>query len=263
MCTYNPLCPARDGTCNCSRMKVQEEIPNPFPVGLYQQDNSTFMYSMFRMMMEQSEIIKGAYEQTRQVLEKLLENNSAPTKPKPAVPEAIEGEETSKAGLLNYLCGPKPSFTHFSCLTEDISLPLYKERCFSVSINIASSSGAKAILPRPVLFKAFLYTTESPPKLVTTNTSGDKAMRGTLEVGSDSHILFKKIIIKEVTSHFRNGVLYFVIMPQNADFIKPLIIEDFVIKARKLISKKACKKAKNIQEEESEERYDEEEIEKQ
>lgn len=262
MCTYNPLCPARDGTCNCSRMKVQEEIPNPFPVGLYQQDNSTFMYSMFRMMMEQSEIIKGAYEQTRQVLEKLLENNSAPTKPKP-VPEAIEGEETSKAGLLNYLCGPKPSFTHFLCLTEDISLPLYKERCFSVSINIACSSGAKAILPRPVLFKAFLYTTESPPKLVTTNTSGDKAMRGTLEVESDSHILFKKIIIKEVTSHFRNGVLYFVIMPQNADFIKPLIIEDFVIKARKLISKKACKKAKNIQEEESEERYDEEEIEKQ
>ncbi|OMJ68145.1 hypothetical protein SteCoe_34483 [Stentor coeruleus] len=262
MCTYNPLCLSRDGSCNCSRMKSQEEIHNPFPIGLYQQDNSTFMYSMFRMMMEQSEIIKGAYEQTRQVLEKLLESNSTPSKPKP-VPDTIEGEETSKAGLLNYLCGPKLSFTHFLCLNEDISLPLYKERCFSVSINIVNSSGAKAVLPRPVLFKAFLYTTESPPKLVTTNTSGDKAMRGTLEVESDSHVLFKKIIIKEVTSHFRNGVLYFVIMPQNADFIKPLIIEDFVIKARKLISKKTCKKAKNIEEEESEERYDEEEIEKQ
>ncbi|OMJ79465.1 hypothetical protein SteCoe_20522 [Stentor coeruleus] len=261
MCIDNPLCPVVDGSCSCGKSNIQVDLPSPLSMGFYPQDNANFMHSMFRMMMEQNEAIKSVFEQTRQVLDKLTKNPAPACKPQ-TVQEDSDRSETSKTGLLSYLCGPKPSFTHFLSLTEDLPTPLYKERPFSISLKISDSSGNPVTLPKPIVFKAFLYTSESPPKLVTTNTSGDKSMRGTLEVESVSNVLFRKIIIKEVTSHFRNGVLYFVVVPQNAEFIKPLIVEDFVVKARKLISKKMMKKVKSNEEQESQENCDGEEMEK-
>ena len=70
-------------------------------------------------------------------------------------------------------------------------------------------------------------------------------MRGSLDVESDSVIFFKKIMINEVSSHFRNGALLLVVQP-SLTFIKPFIIEDFVIKARKMHISKPIKRRKLI-----------------
>lgn len=40
-------------------------------------------------------------------------------------------------------------------------------------------------------------------------------MRGTVEADSDGYIVFKKVVVKEVSSHFRNGCFYLVIVPEN------------------------------------------------
>ncbi|OMJ90450.1 hypothetical protein SteCoe_7147 [Stentor coeruleus] len=249
MCIYNPLCSIVDQSCSCGKSNIQVGLSIPLSIGFYPQDNENFMHSIYRMMMEQNEVMKSAFEQTRQILEKLMKN-PIPEDKLQVMQEGSDRSEISKTGLLSYLSGPKRSFTHFLTITEDLPTPLYKERPFSLSLKISDSSGNPVTLPKPIVFKVFLYTSENPPKLVTTNTSGDKSMRGTLDVESNSNVLFRKIIIKEVTSHFRNGILYFVVVPQNAEFIKPLIIEDFVVKARKLISKNPMKKMKSNEERE-------------
>jgi hypothetical protein len=59
-------------------------------------------------------------------------------------------------------------------------------------------------------------------------------MRGTIETESSNLVHFHKIVIKEVTSHFRNGWFYLVVVPKQDSRVKPLIINNFVIKARKI-----------------------------
>ena len=111
-------------------------------------------------------------------------------------------------------------------------------------IEIVNQNNEKISMPIPVNFKIMLFTTESPPKLLKVNTSGDKIMRGTVEVESSGVIFFRKIVIKEVTSHFRNGCFFLVVMPKNSNEIKPLVIENFVIKARKILTSDPVKKMK-------------------
>ena len=68
------------------------------------------------------------------------------------------------------------------------------------------------------------------------STSGDKIMRGRTEISllrNQFHVYFDRIVIKEVTSHFRNGCFFLVVMP-SLKYIEPLIIENVVIKARKM-----------------------------
>ncbi len=85
-------------------------------------------------------------------------------------------------------------------------------------------------------------------------------------------VTFDKVQIKEVTSHFRNGWVFFVVYPKvsgqsgatgltqnglvvNAQKIKPLILEKVIVKAKKA-------KEKDNENEEKEEKMIEEKFEK-
>jgi hypothetical protein len=112
-------------------------------------------------------------------------------------------------------------------------------------MEIVDGKGERVNMTAAINFKIMLFTTESPPKLMKVNTSGDKIMRGTVEVESNGVVLFRKIVVKEVTSHFRNGCFFLAVAPKNSSEIKPLVIENFVIKARKMIANEPSKKAKS------------------
>jgi hypothetical protein len=133
-------------------------------------------------------------------------------------------------------------------------MPVYKERAFALTINILDSQGEYAPLTEPCNFKIMLFTTEVPPKVMKVNTSGDKIMRGTSEISlsrNQYNLQFNKIVIKEVTSHFRNGCFFLVVMPA-LPHIEPLVIENLVIKARKMCNEpKMSKKLKVDEQEES------------
>lgn len=109
--------------------------------------------------------------------------------------------------------------------------------------------GEIAPISKHCRFKIMLYTTEIPSKQVKVTTSGETIMRGTVEYGlnrGQNHISFERIVIKEVTSHFRHGCFFLVVMPSSSN-IEPLIIENVVIKARKRNKPKEpelCKKMK-------------------
>lgn len=82
------------------------------------------------------------------------------------------------------------------------------------------------------------------------NTNGEKIATGTLDVEANSIVNFKKVIVTEVTSQYRNGSVLFVFLPQNASFIKPFVIEDFIVKSRKPNEKDSKKKRKTFESEE-------------
>ena len=101
--------------------------------------------------------------------------------------------------------------------------------------------------------------------------SGNKILKGFIDKDMvNGAVTFDKIQIKEVTSHFRNGWVFFVVYPKishvggnnfagkdnvvNAQKIRPLIIEKVIVKAKKAKEKDAEEPEDAIfqQEEESE-----------
>lgn len=59
-----------------------------------------------------------------------------------------------------------------------------------------------------------IYTSENPPKFLETNTMGQKMVKGYTEQNLHFGVCrFEKIQIREVTSHFRNGWIFIVIIP--------------------------------------------------
>jgi len=95
-----------------------------------------------------------------------------------------------------------------------------------------------------------LYSSENPPKFIEKNTAGQKILKGYIEQSLNQGICrFEKIQIKEVSSHFRNGWIFIVIIPSMTPLgsastssetyvdytkIEPLVLEKIVVKAKKL-----------------------------
>lgn len=110
-----------------------------------------------------------------------------------------------------------------------------------------------------------IYSSENPPIEIKFNTAGNKIIKGDdyIEV-KDGKARFNKLQIKEVSSHFRNGWIFLVVLPKaKEDFcdlptsndgdnntlniepedIKPLIFENVKVKAKlKTYSKKKSSK---------------------
>jgi len=102
-----------------------------------------------------------------------------------------------------------------------------------------------------------IYSSENPPKYIDSNTAGNKILKGFIEKDLiNGQAAFEKIQIKEVTSHFRNGWVFFVVYPKisnntnqqsgpsgtnviNPTKVKPLILEKVVVKAKKAKEKDA------------------------
>ncbi|OMJ76272.1 hypothetical protein SteCoe_24365 [Stentor coeruleus] len=234
MCKLNAYCPALDGNCECQNQVYQSDMAMAIPISAMMGYDQNMIEIVFKMLSQQNELIRSLAEQIKAVLYKISEFTNK------SHIETIQGssmlreEAVTPSSLLRFLSGDNPKFTHKLELGDEFSSPAYKERAFSVLVNIVDMDGNKVQLANNVKFTIMLYTADSPPKLLSINTTGDTIMRGTFEVEGNSVIFFKKIIVKEVTSHFINGSLYLVIASKWADYIKPLIIKDFVVKARKL-----------------------------
>jgi hypothetical protein len=186
------------------------------------------------MITQQNEMIKKIGEDARLTAEKInfLSENLGLKQAKHV--EFASEEVTNPEKLLKILCGENSQHDFSLQLVSELPSPAFKERAFSLLLQIVDNQGQKVTLPSSTGFTLMLFTTESPPKLMKTNTSGDKIMRGTTDTDGNSTVFFRKIVIKEVTSHFRNGCFFLVVAAKNSSNIKPLIISNFVIKARKL-----------------------------
>ncbi len=95
-----------------------------------------------------------------------------------------------------------------------------------------------------------IYSSESTPKFIDANTGGNKVLKGCIEKDLvNGSVTFDKVQIKEVTSHFRNGWIFFVVYPKvqihgsqmiinkknfvDSQKVKPFILEKVIVKAKK------------------------------
>jgi len=153
--------------------------------------------------------------------------------------------------LLNHLYGPKQDFQYQIVFKNELSLPLYRERNFKFTVLLTDKDGNPVKNSNRIPLTLAIYTSENPPKFVDVNTSGNKILKGMIDKDLvDGSVTFDKIQIKEVTSHFRNGWVFFVVYPKatmtlnplmagantliiNSNQIKPLVLEKVVVKAKR------------------------------
>lgn len=117
-------------------------------------------------------------------------------------------------------------------VVNDIPRPACKNKGFSLELRIVDLEGNEKHLNEPGLFKILLFTSELHPNLLTSNSSGDRIIRGTLEVKSNTRILFKKIRINEVSSYTPSKSFTLVVISESSERIKPLVIRNVKVKSR-------------------------------
>ena len=250
MCNLNIFCKVSDGSCKC-RMPECSGIVKPIPIPMVNSSDGVIILSLFKIVSQQNEMIKQILEDSKNTTERLnFISQTLKGKPSKCL-ETSSDEVTNSDTLMKILCGGSTLHEYSLQLISDLPKPAYKERAFSMLIQIVNKNGEKATLSNSAVFSIMLFTTESPPKYMKINTSGDKIMRGTVDSEGTSSVFFRKIVIKEVTSHFRNGCFFLVVTCKTANNIKPLIVPNFVIKARKLKCEDSPKKKIKVDEVES------------
>jgi hypothetical protein len=129
---------------------------------------------------------------------------------------------------------------------------------FSLELELTDLQGKTIKNMNKIPLSLALYTSENPPKFIEKNTTGQKISKGFLEQSlQNGSCKFEKIQIREVTSHFRNGWIFIVIIPcmtplgggnnSSVNFvdyekIEPLVLDKIIVKAKKL--KEAGSKSK-------------------
>lgn len=237
MCNLSLACQVWDGSCNCT--SGEPCVYKPIPVPFVPQSDPSILLTLFKIINEQNEMIKRLAEQTKSGLDRItLLEKEIEAKDSLSVSE----ENLSPVKMIEILYGPNAKFEYTLNLVSEIPSPAYKERAFSILFQVTDLQGKQVTCEKKLNFKAELYNTENPPKLVKFNTAGESIMRGTMEVESTGTVLFRKIILKEVSSHFSKGCFYLVISCKDSNNIKPFVIENLVVKARKINTEKAVKK---------------------
>jgi hypothetical protein len=182
-------------------------------------------------------------------------------------------ETMTVENLMSFLYGPNPDFNYQLVLKSDLQLPLYRERNFKFTVLLTDRNGNPVENTNRIPLTIGIYSSENPPKFIDSNTAGNKILKGFIDKDMvNGTVTFDKVQIKEVTSHFRNGWVFFVVYPKvsgqsgasglsqnglvvNAQKIKPLILEKVIVKAKKA-------KEKDDEKDEKEDKMNEEKLEK-
>ncbi|OMJ94089.1 hypothetical protein SteCoe_2866 [Stentor coeruleus] len=228
MCNMNALCPIKEGPCSCiTKLQIQfipminEDFNNPF-----------MLNRLIRIMDQQVEELKQISEIAKKVLDTIT-NSKKIISDQSDSPIVNSGELCSRGGILRFLRFNLTPHSLNIQFTDMPPNPAYKDRCFSFSVFIADQENKKIFLQEKLFLKIMLFTCQTPIQPLKMSTSGDQILLGNIQTEGNSDFHFKKVIIKEVSSRFLHGNFFFVIAPQNAEFIRPLIMKDFIVKSRK------------------------------
>ena len=224
MCNLNPQCSVSDGSCKCISVQAQGNYFNLLSFTQTQNFNINLLSSLYQAVTRQGELISKINDNLAGLREAIPLINSQ------------NNESTTPSMLINLLNSGNHNFSHSIRLVTAPPSPVYKERAFSFSVEIIDQSGEISRIDQSLVLELKLFTSESPPKQVELNTSGEKVLKFIYDDHGQTLFCFRKIFVHEVTSHYRNGALMLVVT-SNVPILKPLIIEDFIVKARKIPSK--------------------------
>lgn len=252
MCAYNPLCQEKEEMCMCKYDFAIKMITTIYPDACYSFNSRIILQSFIQSCQAQTETIKILYNVIIEIL------NNLEARPQKVLPNLIVNNfdgsytTTSKSELIDLLCEGKNDQVFRLQLSYDIPKPMYKDRFFKIESKIVDHSGQDIVLANRICVRLALFTKDSPPKQLHLAATGEKILRGTTETQGNSTFIFSKVAIQNVSSHYLSGTLFLVAIPEDLFLVKPMIIEDIVVKARKMkedILAKRQKSEKKIDEE--------------
>lgn len=224
MCLYTNA----SGLCNHPECIISQ-IWQPVPCV----SNRDLLIGMNSILLQHSSVLKDLLAKVT-----LLDNSLTLTqqfiskKPKRNLSKLTENHNTEK--IIEWITSGTDC-TMFLKLSSSIPKSLYKEKGFKIDAVVTDSSGLVVALNSTIIFTIDIYTVENPPKLLKTNISGKKILRGTVEAEADEigNIHFDNVVVNEVTSHYPNDSFCFIVYSAAATWIKPLTISGVCVKARK------------------------------
>lgn len=247
----NRLCPScnqPDDSCTC-------QTPDSFPSRPLEADTAVYALlqkqtEMLTQLSQQNSYLMAALSMFSEKLDKIIVN-STDGQPAAVASSLRIDDSITVNDLQKALCGGNQTFDYHLVLKSILPSPAFKDRAFSISAAVEplEPERAKEGMSRPLTAKLFLFTSESPPKMLRTTTLGEKIIKGDTEAENEEMTFtFRKVVIKEVTSHFPNGCFFLVVAILNCVTVKPLIVDKFIVKARKILGDADPKKRPKLQE---------------
>ncbi|CAD8097016.1 unnamed protein product [Paramecium sonneborni] len=132
-------------------------------------------------------------------------------------------------------------------MEDDLELPCYRNRIFQIKLRLVQND-KKIINTNNLLVELQIWTYDKIPKKLTHNNKNQSIFKGCQQaIIKKGYGSLNRIQIKEVSSHFPKGAFMMIIQPIDdgavigdekkfmikKEWIKPLIINDVAIKAKK------------------------------
>lgn len=219
MCGTNPLCKILDGSCFCSQHVVFQSFP-PNPLVLVSALHS------------QRSLLEDILQSLHYIGQNILTINSL-------VPSS-SGQSTcelSSPGHILASLGKSLSYPYKLSIINSPPNILYKDRNFSLKFAIVDNNNESVTIPNTERFRLGIFTVDYPPTELVGNTAGERILKGNFEAYGCGEVEFRKVCITEVSSHYRNSVFYLAVVAESNSLVKPLVISDLVVKARKISDK--------------------------
>ncbi|OMJ86954.1 hypothetical protein SteCoe_11427 [Stentor coeruleus] len=217
------------GPCEiCGKTQVESLISNS-TIEVDSETTGILTQKIMEAILAQSQIIKEI-ENIANLMKKTVQNHFTP---KNYLETSLLSDQVKQPIILtDNLASNNSEYLYKIVLQEDLPQPLYKKKAFALSLKIVDNNGIKQNLERPVKFKIMLCTGGNHHKMLTHNASGDRVMLGTLEEEGISSIFFRKVIVNDVSSRMESGSFSLLVLPVDAEYIKPLEILNVYVKTK-------------------------------
>lgn len=133
----------------------------------------------------------------------------------------------------------RENYEYSITLVENLPSVILKEKGFKLAVGLMDINQKRIHIPIEFKFKIEIFSMDEPAKLLESNIHGKKILRGTLTANTYDHwtVIFSNIVINEVSSHYSNDSLRLVVSLIGSHIVKPLIISNVSIRARKNLLK--------------------------
>lgn len=231
MCNFGDLCSSSSAFCPFCVKSSNPICENPILTLTEEEDYEKFFKNFVEMIEEKNAVMKNIGELVKSISEKIKIFEEGPP----------QREERKEVVYSNALCVSERNFQGFFennvdyefllKLENDCSRTWFKKKPFQLVTRVVDSLGNEKQLGKIMRFRVLLFTNESPPRLLTETLNEERILIGTLVSEGNSRIVFRRVVINEVSSRYPGRCFILVVYPEGENNIKPLVLNSFVVKS--------------------------------
>ncbi|OMJ94090.1 hypothetical protein SteCoe_2867 [Stentor coeruleus] len=231
MSNFGDLCSSSSAFCPFCEKSLNPICENPILTTTEGEDYEKYYRNFVEMIEEKNSLMKNIGDLVKSISEKIKNFEEGPS----------YREDRKEVVYSNVLCVSERNLQGFFennvdyefllKLENDCSRTWLKKKPFQLMVRVVDSSGNEKQLEKITRFRVLLFTNESPPKLLTEALNEEKILIGTIVAEGNTRILFRKVVINEVSSRYPGGCFTLVVYPEGENNIKPLVLNNFIVKS--------------------------------